>query len=223
MIDFFLLPNNTPFVVALAIMFAFTIIEIISASLGMGLSEIVDSVLPEFDADIDIDLDGADSGGANSAVNLLSWFRIGEVPVIMLFIVFLTGFGLSGLAVQYISVSLTGLSLPTFVPVIVAIIASIPIIRVCGGLLASYMPKDETYVVSEESFPGMIATIILGTAEIGKPAQAKLKDKHGQTHYILVEPDNPGEKFATGEKTIIVSQNSSIFKVISSNSSVMTD
>jgi hypothetical protein len=85
------------------------------------------------------------------------------------------------------------------------------------------MPRDETYVVSEESFPGMIATITLGTAEAGKPAEAKLKDKHGQTHYILVEPDNPGEKYDMGEKAIIVSQNGSIFKVISSSSSAMID
>ena len=53
MIEFFLSPSNTPFAIALAVMIAFTVIEIISASLGMGLSEMVDSLIPDFDADVE--------------------------------------------------------------------------------------------------------------------------------------------------------------------------
>jgi hypothetical protein len=224
MIDFFLHPSNSPFVIALAVMLVFTVLEIISASLGMGLSEMVDSVLPEFDADIDADIDGAVPGGNfDSLVKLLAWFRVGEVPVIMLFIVFLTGFGLSGLLVQYISVSIAGIYVPTFIASVAGILASIPVVRVCGGLLGKYMPKDETYVVSEKSFHGMVATVTLGTAETGKPAQAKIRDKHGQTHYILVEPDTPGERFVTGDQAIIVSQAGAIFKVIDATSAAMTD
>ncbi len=75
MIDFFLLSANTPFVIALALMIAFTVIEIVSASMGMGLSELVDSLLPEFDADIDIDIDAdadiADAGGATGSLATL--------------------------------------------------------------------------------------------------------------------------------------------------------
>ncbi len=232
MIDFFLSPSNTPFVIALAVMLAFTVIEIISASLGMGLSEMVDSLIPEFDADIDIDIDAdvdadidiAGAGGpGDSLIKLLAWFRVGEVPVIMLFIVFLTGFGLSGLTVQFVLTTLTGTTLPTAIAVIPAILCAVPVVRVCGGLLGKYMPKDETYAVSENSFPGMIATITLGTAEAGKPAQAKLRDQHGQTHYILVEPDESEERFSQGDKAIIVSQNGAIFKVIAATSTAMTD
>lgn len=224
MIDFLLHPANSPFVVALALMIVFTIIEIVSASLGMGLSEMVDSVLPEFDADIDVDADvGEPAAGTDSLVKLLAWFRIGEVPVIMLFIVFLTGFGLSGLLVQYLAVSITSLAVPKLIAVPVAIFASIPTVRVCGGLLGKYMPKDETYAVSEKSFHGMIATVTLGTAAAGKPAQAKLRDKHGQTHYILVEPDNKDDQFNQGEQVIIVRQAGAVFKVIPPISDALTD
>lgn len=228
MIDFFLSSSNTPFTIALAVMVAFTVIEIISASLGMGLSEMVDSIIPEFDADIDADVDAdidiAGGGGpGDSLIKLLSWFRIGEVPVIMLFIVFLTGFGLSGLTLQFVLASVTGKMLPAVLAVIPAFLCAIPTVRVCGGLLGKYMPKDETYAVSEESFPGMIATLTLGTAESGKPVQAKLQDQHGQTHYILVEPDNPEERFFQGEKVIIVSKNGAIFKVIAADNAAMTD
>lgn len=217
MIEFFLLPANIPFVIALAVMLAFTFIEILSASMGMGLSDMVDSIVPEFDADIDIDadMDMADGGSqAGFLTKLLAWFRVGEVPVVMLFIVFLTGFGLSGLTLQFLFLSTLGAPLPRLLAVPVGIFAAIPTVRICGGILGKYMPKDETYVVSEESFQGMVATITLGIAAPGRPSQAKLKDKHGQTHYILVEPDNPEDSFSQGEKTIIVSQNGAIFRVI---------
>ena len=228
MIGFLLHPANSPFAIALAVMLVFTVVEIISASLGMGLSEMVDSILPEFDADVDVDVDAdvdavAPEGNFDSLVKLLAWFRVGEVPVIMLFIIFLTGFGLSGLMVQYVSVSLVGRYVPALLASGVGIIASIPVVRFCGGLLGKYMPKDETYAVSEKSFYGMIATVTLGTAEVGKPAQAKIRDKHGQTHYILVEPDKPRESFATGERAIIVSQVGAIYKVIEATSAAMAD
>lgn len=226
MIDFLLSPANTPFVISLAVMFAFTVIEFLSASLGMGLSEMVDSLLPEFDADIDIDADTdlADvSGPTDSLSKLLAWFRIGEVPVIMLLIVFLTGFGISGLTVQFMMVSISGVTVPLYIAVILAFLAAIPTVRFCGGFLGKYMPKDETYVVSENSFIGMIATLTLGRAEAGKPAQAKFMDKHGHTHYILVEPDKSAELFEQGEKGIIVSKNGAIFKIIVADSAAMTD
>lgn len=228
MIQFFLSEGNIPFVVALVVMVVFTVIEVISASMGVGLSEMVDSLLPEFDADIDIDVDAEIEAGSvgdpgNSLVKLLAWFRVGEVPVIMLFIIFLTGFGLSGIIIQFITVSTIGIYVPTLIASIIAVLAALPTVRYCGGMLGKYMPKDETYVVSEESFIGMVASITLGTAEAGKAAQAKLRDKHGQTHYVLVEPDNPHESFEQGEQAIIVSRNGSIYKVITASGSRMVE
>ncbi len=225
MIDFFLMPGNLPFVTALAVMIFMTVLEIISATVGVGISEMVDSVLPEFDTDIDVsaDFDGADAGSAaGSIVKLLTWFRVGEVPVIILFIIFLTGFGLVGLVLQFTLFQLSGWLLPPILATIPAFLAALPIVRFCGGVLGKYMPKDETYVVSEKSFLGQVATVTMGTAAKGKPAQAKLRDKHGQTHYILVVPDNDDESFLAGEKCIIVSQNGSVFHAIANTSDVLT-
>ena len=224
MIDFFLTSGNSPFSIALALMLILAVLELISASFGMGLSEMIDSILPEMDVDIDADLDVAEpGGGADSMVRLLSWFRIGEVPVLILFVVFLTGFGLSGLIIQFTALQIAGRTIPALIAVVPAIMCALPTVRVLGGFMGRHMPKDETYVVSEKSFIGQVATITMGTAKQDKPAPAKLRDKHGQTHYILVVPDNPEESFEIGVKTIIVSQNGSIFKVIANTSSSMID
>jgi len=228
MIDFFLLPANTPFVVSLGVMFVFTVLEILSSSLGVGLSEMIDSLLPEFDADIDIDIDadGDLSGVDNSTgllADLLSWFRIGEVPVIMLFIIFLTSFGLCGLIIQYLFTSVAGFVLPATIASVPAFLCTIPAVRILGGLLGKYMPKDETYVVSEESFIGMRVTITLGQATAEKTAQAKLKDKYGQAHYLLVQPDIQKDSFVTGDKGIVVSKRGSIYTIIHADNVAMSD
>ncbi len=228
MIAFFLLPENVPFSTALALMILMTILEIISATLGMGLSEMVDSVIPEIDADIDVDIDadidGVDAGaGSNSLIKLLAWFRVGEVPVIILFIILLTGFGIIGMLLQFTIVQFFGSPLPAFAAAVPAFLGALPIVRSLGGILGKYMPKDETYVVSEKSFIGQVATVTMGTARQGNPAEAKLKDQHGQTHYLLVLPDKDDETFVTGEKCIVVSQNGSIYRVIKNMSTVLTD
>ena len=218
MFEYFLGPGNTPFTVALVLMFAMTVIEIVSISLGIGLSEIVDSFLPEFDADIDLDVDGLDSmdsgSSASSILKILAWFRIGEVPVVMLFIIFLTGFGMSGLLLQYLARETVGTIFPYLLVVPVAFACAVPMVRAGGGVLGKYMPKDETYAVSEKSFHGLVATVTLGTAKAGKPAQAKLYDKHGQSHYILVEPDDSDGCFNQGNQVIVVGQVGATYKVI---------
>ena len=224
MIEFLLSAENSPFTIALAVMLILAVLELITVSLGMGLSEMVHSMLPEMDADIDADLHvGEPGGGTDPLVKLLAWFRIGEVPVIILFVVFLTGFGLSGLLVQFTAVQILGRTIPPLLAVVPAVMCALPTVRVLGGFLSKHMPKDETYAVSEKSFHGQVATITMGTARHNKPAQAKLKDQHGQTHYILVVPDNPEEQFEAGDKTIIVSQNGAIFKVIANTSRSLID
>ncbi len=217
-----LVPQTAPFLIALGLMLLMALVEIVSTSIGIGLSELVDSFLPDFDIDLDIDgVEGASSTGG--LVKLLGWFRIGEVPVIMLFIVFLTGFGLIGLCLQFLSMRLVGFYIPTYLAVGISFVLALPVVRSCGGVLAKYMPRDETYAVSEKSFYGKMATITLGTARQGKPAQAKLHDVYGQTHYILVEPDDPAQSFSQGQQVLIVSQVGALFKVIEPSSAAMTE
>ncbi|MCF6235480.1 MAG: YqiJ family protein [Gammaproteobacteria bacterium] len=85
------------------------------------------------------------------------------------------------------------------------------------------MSIDETDAVSEETFIGRVAKITLGKAEISSPAQAKLKDEHGQIHYIMVEPDMQNEIFETGRLVILVSRVGAIFKAIPNDKSVLFD
>ena len=220
MIAFLLSNQNMPFAIALALMLAIAILEGVTTLIGAGLSDLLDSMLPDMDIDADID---ADIHAPGLFTKLLSWLRVGEVPVLMLVIVFLTAFGLIGLFCQSMSLRILGHMLPAALASVPALMVAFPVVRICGGILGRIIPKDETESVSEESFVGRVAVITLGRAEPGKPAQARLSDQHGQAHYIMVEPDVDSARLEQGTTVLIVSHEGAVFKAIENPSAALTD
>jgi hypothetical protein len=236
MIAFLLSSQNLPFTVSLTLMLAIAVMEGVSTMIGAGLSDLIDSVLPEMDVDLDVDLDAdmdvdtdldvdlnSDLHAPGIFTRLLSWLRVGQVPVLILAIVFLTAFGLVGLFCQSLSIRVLGQMLPASLASVPALIVTFPLVRICGGILARILPKDETESVSEESFVGRVAVITLGTATPGKPAQARLSDQHGQSHYVMVEPDLADARLDQGTQVLIVSHQGAIYKAIENPSEALTD
>ncbi len=251
MLTFVLAEGNFPFAVALGLMLGIAVLEGTMTMLGAGISQTLDSMLPsavdtDIDMDVDMDLDvdaapdiatvdgsGADFGdaelsadtvGSASALSrVLGWLCIGRVPVLILLVVFLTTFGLAGLGVQSIVASVFGAPLPSLLASIPAVLIALPSVRVLGSGLAKLIPKDETSAVGSDTFVGRIATITVGTARSGQPAEARLKDKHGQSHYVMLEPDVAGEEYSTGTRVLIVARNGSRFRGIINTSTALVD
>ena len=113
--------------------------------------------------------------------------------------------------------------LPQWLAVVPIMLVSLPVVRLLAGLLAMIMPKDETTAVAESSFVGRIATITLGKATFGSPAQGKLQDEHGQTHYVMIEPDSPDLEFTQGAKVLITERNGSVFRGIANTTAALVD
>ena len=76
-----------------------------------------------------------------------------------------------------------------------------------GGLLARVIPGDETSAVSEMSLVGRAGVVVQGVARQGSAAQMKLRDMHGRTHYVLVEPDLAEDTFEEGTAVLLVKKN----------------
>jgi hypothetical protein len=180
-------------------------------------------LLPDIDIDVDVDLDADGAVSGNSLTRLLGWLRIGQVPVLILLIILLTSFGLIGLGIQSVAHGAVGFMLPGWIASVPALIVSLPVVRVLGGGLAKVMPKEETDAVSEASFIGRVAVITLGSARSGSPAEARLKDEHGQVHYIMVEPDSDKEAFEQGSTVLLVKQESAVFKAIQNTNEALID
>ena len=219
MFEFLTAEGNLPFSIALAIMFVLALLEGVGMLLGAGLSAFVDGLLP--DIDIDVDAPDIDSPGAISQI--LGWLYIGKVPFLVVFIVLLTCFGIAGLLLQTLFQAVTGVLLINWLAAIAAFVIALPITRVSVKGVAHILPRDETEAVSSNSFIGRVATVTTGTAREGYPAQARLSDQFGQTHYIMVEPDQGQPEQPTGSQVLLIRQQGHTFIVIPNTNPALVD
>ncbi len=248
MFQFILADQNTPFAVALGLMIAIALAEGLGTLMGLGLSGLVDSLLPEvdlpdvdvpdidapdFDADIaggalpgDLETIGAHAGtsaaGQGLFSQILGWLCFGRVPALIILVIFLTGFGLFGYLMQAGVQIVTGWLLPGSVASLGAFAGALPLTRMTGLGLSKIMPKDESDAISRRTFVGKPAIIVQGHAQKGLPAQARLRDPTGQSHYLQVEPDIEHEVLEQGTPVIIVRQVGGRFTAIRNTNETMS-
>ncbi len=197
MIEFWLADENIVFAAALVLMIALGLLQLI----GFG----------GFDSDIDMDADVDGTGVAGGLLSFLGW---GRLPFMILLVLFLMIFGLTGFAGQQFVQSLTGGLLPPFLAVTGALLVALPVTGLLSKPLARILPGDETTAVSIDDLTGRRAIIDIGTARPGYPARAKVKDRHGHGHALMVEPDNEDGIFVTGEEVLLVRREGDIFKAV---------
>ncbi len=194
----FLAEQSLPFTVALIVMVALAVLE--GASLligGSGLSELLDSAF-DFDADADID------AGIHGHGGLLGWLHLGRVPLLMLLILFLTAFGIAGLLIQMLARGVVGGFLPAWLASVGAFLAAVPAVRIGGFVLEKILPRDESSAISLDALIGRAGVIVIGTARIGVAAQARVRDEHGRSHYVMVEPDQEDSTFEAGTEILLI-------------------
>ncbi|NEX94179.1 OB-fold-containig protein [Caulobacter sp. 17J65-9] len=202
MFHFLLAGGNVPFLAALVLMLLIGAAEL--AGLGGGLS-----------GDIDMH---ADVGEAS----LLSWLNVGRMPFLMLLVVFLLSFGLIGLIGQRVIYAMTGATAPALLAAPAAFAVALPFTRLFGRGLAKVMPKDETSAVDRDSLVGRVAVIVTGDAKPGSAAQARVRDVHGQPHYVMIEPD-VDETLEQGASVLIVRRAGAKFFAIRNLSASLRD
>lgn len=227
MLTTFLAEQNFPFALAIGLVLALAALEGVLTLLGFGLSALLDGFnadvdIPDADLDADADLDGVSGAGGTSLGSILAWLRFGEVPAIILLIIFLSAFGALGFALQAIVHSVSGAYLPSLVAIFPAFLAAMPAVRVFGGAVAKVMPKEETTAVSLNSLVGRVATITLGTASTGKPAQGKVRDEHGLEHYVMIEPDIADAAFEQGSEVLLVRSEGAKFFAIANTHAALS-
>lgn len=217
MVNFLLDPGMVPFTAALAFVAGLVIAELISSLLGSSLMGDADAPDFDADADfIDADIaDPAMGGAGTSGVDFASahveagetldggaetaepgaeasgvfvWLGFGEVPFILWLAGMLTGFGLVGYGLQITAESFLGQTLPAWAAVTIALIPSLSLGRWFARTLGRTVPKTETTALARRSLGDRRGVIAQGTAQRGRPAQARVRDGHGNLHYVRVEP-----------------------------------
>lgn len=219
-LDLLFSPAMQPFAIALGLVFGMMLLELVLMLVGIsilggdsdasldaepGLDPEV-GIAPEFGIDaepgLEADLDGADAveGGGGA----FAWLGLGDAPFAIWFAGFLTAFGLIGYALQGILNALIGAPLPALIASVVALPFSLAITARFARFIGRMVPKFESTAISSRSFGGRRGVITVGTARRGNPAQARIKDGYGNTHYTMVEPLNDDDAFPQGTEIATV-------------------
>ena len=221
--ELFLADANIPFSIALAVMLMLAIVEGILGVIGAGISQALDSLLPDMNIEApDLDApDALDSASSTSGVTrFLAWLKVGQVPSAILLVLFLLIFGLGGIAMQQGAEALLGSSLPTWLAAPIMALLALPLVSLTGGVLGRFLIRDETEVISTDDFTGHRATITVGEASQGNPAEARFKDQFGTTHYVMIEPDSD-DTFKQGEEVLLLNQQGNVFIATRLDSSLL--
>lgn len=195
MLDFFLLPGNLPFSVALVLMLMIGAAELV----GLGASSV------HLDVHADVHADG--HGGAD----LLGWLGIGKVPLLIVLTVLLAFFALLGIGLQQLATQLLGAPLSPWLAAPAAFVAALPLTGVGARGLARILPSDETTAIGLGALVGRRAEIVIGQARRGFPARARVRDVHGQTHYVMVEPTDDDIVLDAGVTALLVRREGELF------------
>lgn len=195
MFDVIFAPGSGAFVSALVLMLFIGAVQL----LGLGGDW----------AELDSDIDG------DASIDMLGWLGFGQVPLLILLVVFLSIFGVLGLCVQQAAHDRLGTALGGWIAVPAVALASLPLTGLAVRGIARLLPRDLTTAVPIESLIGTTARIVIGRAAPGSPARAQAHDAYGQVHYVMVEPDSPGQSFEQGEAVLLIRREGETFRAIS--------
>lgn len=206
--------ENVPFVASWVLMLLIGMVELLGLGGSMAAGEGLDAADGIDAADGDLDVGGA---------SLLAWLNVGRLPLLMLIVVFLFVFGLVGLVGQRLIAAMAGGPAPWTLAVPIAFAAALPGTRLLAGAVARVMPRDETSAVSRDSLIGRVAVIVTGDARDASAAQARVRDGHGQNHYVMVEPDVQGDMLKQGASVILVRRQGAKYYAIRNTSESLGD
>ena len=135
------------------------------------------------------------------------------MPFLIWLIVFFGGWGVTGLVLQNLVTNYFGNPFIALIAVPVAFLINLFVVRYVSMVLKRILPTDETYAIENKELIGLKAEIVIGTAKLNFPAQAKVKDQHGTMHYIMVVPQSDVE-YKQGDTVILADLHDNQFVVI---------
>ena len=189
---------NLPFTVALGLMLVLAVLQIV------GVGDLFDA-----DVEVDADFDAATSAGLGGAVTTL--LGIGKVPFFVWLVVFLFLFAGIGFGIQGLADSLLGAPFDALLAAVLSLIGTLPVTATLVRPLGAIMPKDETSVVGLDSLVGRRGVIATGRATRGSPARAKVRDRHGHAHHVMVEPHEDSSEIHEGDEVLLVRREGQTF------------
>jgi membrane protein implicated in regulation of membrane protease activity len=200
--DILLAPDVRPFAISAAIMVTLGGIELLTMIVGFSISELIGK-------------DFALETESHSAIGgLFLWINAGRLPLLILMILALGMFAITGFLLQAIAHSI-GTAVPVTLAALAALAISLPAIRVTSRGLARIIPRDETYAVEEADFIGHVAEVSIGPLDQGLPGRVRLKDVFGNWHSLVARASPESTPLPVGASVLLVDRDARSFIAIS--------
>lgn len=196
-----LAPEAQPFAIAALILCGLIAVELISMFIGNPMSQWFDhSGHPEGE-------------GYSSLFGALDWLNAGRVPLMILIMLALGSFALTGFAITAVA---RGILFPLPAPVtsLLALAAALPTVRATSRWVSLIIPRDETYAVDESDFVGRTAEVTMGPLDQGLPGRVKLRDAHGNWHFPRARAAKGQAPMAVGSTVLLVDREGSAFLAV---------
>jgi hypothetical protein len=200
--DILLAPDVRPFAISAAIMLTLGGIELLTMIVGFSISELIGK-------------DFALETESHSAIGgLFLWINAGRLPLLILMILALGVFAITGFLLQAIAHSV-GTAVPVTLAALAAMAISLPAIRVTSRGIARIIPRDETYAVDEADFVGHVAEVSIGPLDQGLPGKVRLKDVFGNWHSLVARASPESTPLPVGASVLLVDRDARSFIAIS--------
>ncbi|CAN7467684.1 DUF1449 family protein [Rhizobium sp. LjRoot30] len=200
-------PGTAPFWIALLTVAGLGIVELVSVLLGGSASGLIDDGLGHHGHHV------PDHSEAGLLGGWMSWLNAGGVPILVLAVILLSAFAAAGFAIQAMWTNMTGGPMPLFAAMTGAVAAAIPVTRWGSNGISKIIPRDETSVVEQADFIGLIGIVTLGPLDQGNPGTVRVKDLHDNIH-TLRACAAPGHVIQTGAQVLIVDGAKGLFQAI---------
>lgn len=125
-------------------------------------------------------------------------------PLTIWLAIFLALFAGAGLALQSAMMGIFGQMLPRLIAVPLALLTALALARTISGALARLIPRDESSAISERSLGRRRGIVTVGTARRGSPAQVRITDGYGNTHYAMLEPLSDKDEIPQGAEVLVL-------------------
>lgn len=205
MLDFLWNEANRIYLLATLILIGIALFEGLEILIGLSLSALLDDIFP-IDTNTEIELSEA------GFTKILGWLCLNKLPLMIWIVLFLVCFSISGFLINWVSFSVFGGFVSFWLSISLSLFVTFILTNSLGNIVARILPKNESSAISEQDFVGKIATITIGTARSGSPAEAKFTDNFGQLHYVMVEPLEDSEEFIQGSKVMLLKKDNACWK-----------
>lgn len=196
--EFFLRAEVVVFTGVLVVVALVAVLEVgATAMAGVGFSHLVEAL---------VDTDSLPDS------TFTNWLLIKDVPLMIALMTASSGFGITGLALQGLSLQVLGAAQPAWAAYTGAVAGAMGAMRLLNGAFKR-LKVVHTTAVHPDEFIGRVAVVLSEGATRERPGEAKFTDQHGQTHYLMVRPIDQTSEFKQGDSVVLRAAHGAFYDV----------